>query len=103
MVVIAGLDPAIHLLREESYEDGWMRGSSPRMTAVGVACIRHINKSIRYETSGTPAGVAAFYFAWGCFRFFVPALRAPGGAGHARHINRSIRCGISGMSAGGIG
>jgi hypothetical protein len=78
-----------------------MRGSSPRMTTVGVVRTRHMSKSIKCETCGTPAGVAAFYFAWGCFRFFVPALRA--GAGHARHINKSIRCGISGMSAGGIG
>jgi hypothetical protein len=30
--VIAGLDPAIHLLRKNLLEDGWMRGSSPRMT-----------------------------------------------------------------------
>ncbi|MGB6236918.1 MAG: hypothetical protein WBG16_06165, partial [Bradyrhizobium sp.] len=30
--VIAGLDPAIHLLRETLYEDGWMPGSSPGMT-----------------------------------------------------------------------
>src|SRR5947199_5222394 len=30
--VIAGLDPAIHPLRKDSCEDGWMRGSSPRMT-----------------------------------------------------------------------
>jgi len=29
---MAGLDPAIHLLRKDSCEDGWMRGSSPRMT-----------------------------------------------------------------------
>src|ERR1700676_1912646 len=31
-LVIAGLDPAIHLLREESYEGRWMPGSSPGMT-----------------------------------------------------------------------
>ena len=32
--VIAGLDPAIHLLTKAipSYENGWMRGSSLRMT-----------------------------------------------------------------------
>src|SRR4051794_38449252 len=27
--VVAGLDPATHLLRKSLYEDGWMRGSSP--------------------------------------------------------------------------
>jgi hypothetical protein len=31
--VIAGLDPAIHHLKKCSDEDGWIRGSSPRMTA----------------------------------------------------------------------
>jgi len=38
--VIAGLDPAIHLLRKTLLENGWMRGSSPRMTArtVGTSC-----------------------------------------------------------------
>jgi hypothetical protein len=30
--VIAGLDPAIHPLRKTPCEDGWIRGSSPRMT-----------------------------------------------------------------------
>jgi hypothetical protein len=30
---MAGLDPAIHLLRK-ILEDGWMRGSSPRMTKI---------------------------------------------------------------------
>src|SRR5947209_17728823 len=29
---MAGLDPAIHPLRKRLLEDGWMRGSSPRMT-----------------------------------------------------------------------
>jgi hypothetical protein len=31
-IVMAGLDPAIHLLRKTLLEDGWIRGSSPRMT-----------------------------------------------------------------------
>jgi hypothetical protein len=31
--VMAGLDPAIHLLKKRFSEDGWVRGSSPRMTA----------------------------------------------------------------------
>jgi 1,4-dihydroxy-2-naphthoyl-CoA hydrolase len=31
--VIAGLDPAIHHLKNISLEDGWIRGSSPRMTS----------------------------------------------------------------------
>ncbi|HEV7409282.1 MAG TPA: hypothetical protein VGO01_12425, partial [Bradyrhizobium sp.] len=35
--VIAGLDPAIHLF-EESCEERWMRGSSPRM-AIGAAAL----------------------------------------------------------------
>ena len=26
-------DPRIHLLRKESYEEGWIAGSSPAMTA----------------------------------------------------------------------
>src|SRR5471030_641547 len=30
--VMAGLDPAIHLSSKDSCEDGWIRGSSPRMT-----------------------------------------------------------------------
>src|SRR6267154_5364263 len=29
---MAGLDPAIHLFSQSSFEDGWIRGSSPRMT-----------------------------------------------------------------------
>jgi hypothetical protein len=29
---MAGLDPAIHLLRNDSFEEGWMPGSSPGMT-----------------------------------------------------------------------
>jgi hypothetical protein len=29
---MAGLDPAIHPLRKSLFEDGWIRGSSPRMT-----------------------------------------------------------------------
>jgi hypothetical protein len=31
-LVIAGLDPAIHPLRQDSFEEGWMPGSSPGMT-----------------------------------------------------------------------
>jgi hypothetical protein len=31
-IVITGLDPVIHLLRKNFYEDGWMPGSSPGMT-----------------------------------------------------------------------
>jgi hypothetical protein len=27
-------DPRIHLLREKFYEDGWIAGSSPAMTAL---------------------------------------------------------------------
>jgi hypothetical protein len=30
--VMAGLDPAIHHSSKDSCEEGWMRGSSPRMT-----------------------------------------------------------------------
>jgi hypothetical protein len=30
--VMAGLDPAIQHSSKESCEEGWMRGSSPRMT-----------------------------------------------------------------------
>jgi hypothetical protein len=30
--VMAGLDPAIHLSSKDPCEDGWIRGSSPRMT-----------------------------------------------------------------------
>jgi hypothetical protein len=30
--VMAGLDPAIHPSSKEPCEEGWMRGSSPRMT-----------------------------------------------------------------------
>jgi hypothetical protein len=30
--VIAGLDPAIHLLRKKFLRRGWTRGSSPRVT-----------------------------------------------------------------------
>ena len=82
---------------------GVARSDPERARSIRGTPSRHINKSIGYETSGMPAGVAAFYFAWGCFRFFVPALRAPGAADLPLHINRSIRCGISGMSAGGIG
>ena len=37
-LVIAGLDPAIHPLRKTLCEDGWMRGSSPRMTLQKCAC-----------------------------------------------------------------
>jgi hypothetical protein len=33
MIVVAGLDPATHLFRETLFEVGWIRGSSPRMTA----------------------------------------------------------------------
>src|SRR5437588_6670967 len=33
-LVIAGLDPAIHLLPQRLCEDGWIRGSSPRMTTL---------------------------------------------------------------------
>jgi hypothetical protein len=36
---MAGLDPAIHPLRKTLLEDGWMRGSSPRMTLVLFAAI----------------------------------------------------------------
>src|SRR3954453_21111995 len=32
--VMAGLDPAIHLPSKDCCEDGWMRGSSPRMTKI---------------------------------------------------------------------
>jgi hypothetical protein len=33
LLVIAGLDPAIHHSSKNAFcEDGWMRGSSPRMT-----------------------------------------------------------------------
>jgi hypothetical protein len=35
--VVAGLDPAIHPLRENFLRDGWMPGSSPGMTSV-FAC-----------------------------------------------------------------
>src|SRR4051812_19171318 len=35
-IVIAGLDPAIHPVRNASFEDGWIRGSSPRMTTFVV-------------------------------------------------------------------
>jgi hypothetical protein len=80
-----------------------MQGEAERAAQHPWNAVPHINKSIRHETSGMPAGVAVFYFAWGCFRFFCAGLGAPGGAGHARHINKSIKCGISGMSAGGIG
>src|SRR5947207_1586369 len=37
MVVIAGLDPAIHPFRKSQCEARWMRGSSPRMTSQGSA------------------------------------------------------------------
>jgi hypothetical protein len=33
-LVIAGLDPAIHPFRKTLCEDGWIRGSSPRMTQI---------------------------------------------------------------------
>jgi iron complex transport system permease protein len=47
--VMAGLDPAIHLSSEDFCEDGWIRGSSPRMTQslVGRACIRMSVESLR--------------------------------------------------------
>jgi hypothetical protein len=32
VLVIAGLDPAIHHLSQELLQSKWMRGSSPRMT-----------------------------------------------------------------------
>jgi hypothetical protein len=38
--VIAGLDPAIHPLRKDSCEEGWMRGSSPRMTSHMIVIAR---------------------------------------------------------------
>jgi hypothetical protein len=41
-IVMAGLDPAIHLLREEFLRRRWTRGSSPRVTGeVVVAAPRH--------------------------------------------------------------
>src|SRR5229473_3601939 len=33
-LVLAGLDPAIHLRAKDSSEDRWIRGSSPRMTSL---------------------------------------------------------------------
>src|SRR5438552_149831 len=36
-MVMAGLDPAIHLFRKTSYEERWTRGSSPRVTGELVA------------------------------------------------------------------
>ena len=40
--IIAGLDPAIHHLREDFCEEGWMRESSPRMTCgVRGVVLRH--------------------------------------------------------------
>src|SRR3954447_9477236 len=44
-LVIAGLAPAIHHLRKTLHEDGWIRGSSPRMTAL---CRRLLNASFAY-------------------------------------------------------
>jgi hypothetical protein len=42
--VIAGLDPAIHPPSQESFEEGWMRGSSPRMTPrMGTTAMMHRN------------------------------------------------------------
>jgi hypothetical protein len=32
-----GLDPRIHLLRKESFEKGWIAGSSPAMTELEKA------------------------------------------------------------------
>src|SRR5439155_27055078 len=36
-LVMAGVDPAIHLLRKTSHEERWTRGSSPRVTGELVA------------------------------------------------------------------
>src|SRR5713226_5774127 len=37
LLVMAGLDPAIHPFRKASCEDRWIRGSSPRMTNFDAA------------------------------------------------------------------
>jgi hypothetical protein len=34
LLVLAGLDPAIHLRAKDSAEDRWIHGSSPRMTSL---------------------------------------------------------------------
>src|SRR5882724_1946421 len=48
--VIAGLDPAIHLLSETLFEDGWMRGSSPRMTT--EECAKALRLALGVEHRG---------------------------------------------------
>src|SRR5271165_455226 len=55
-LVLAGLDPAIHHLREETFRRGWMRGSSPRMTTC-VCNRRHDLLDRRPNGKETAVGV----------------------------------------------
>jgi hypothetical protein len=46
LVVMAGLDPAIHHSSKDSCEDGWMRGSSPHMTLRGPRKLTIVAKAL---------------------------------------------------------
>src|SRR5712691_8988843 len=48
-VVIAGLDPAIHLLRKDSIRNRWTPGSSPGVTNVGLRGLKSIRSKLALE------------------------------------------------------
>src|ERR1700687_3215184 len=102
--VIAGLDPAIHLLRKESpFEEGWVRGSSPRTTllllprASRCAPARRYARARRFRQPNIAGSCCAAYArrprararrGSGCRRS-APAFAAPAPARPRRRWTRS--------------
>jgi hypothetical protein len=60
-MIVAGLDPAIQLLRNGDFnEDGWIRASSPRMTIGWLSPPSHTNWSIRVPCPGGSGAETGF-------------------------------------------